>query len=73
MAARSWFRLENTSDLTKEDLAILNRAMRSLVDNHNLSPTSRWLMEVRTTYKPGMSARALIDTVNAARHSALVR
>ena len=65
--ARTWFRLDNTADLDRIDLSILNRAMRHLVNDHNLSPTHSALSEVRQTYKRGMSAADVIEAINDAR------
>lgn len=65
--ARQWFRPDNTSGLTTKDLEIINRAARHLHDDHGLPMTNRWLMEIRMTYQPGMSAQEVIDLVNAER------
>ena len=67
MSAMTWFRLDNTADLDRIDLSIINRAMRHLVADHNLSPTHYALSLGRQTYKPGMSAKNVIELVNDAR------
>jgi hypothetical protein len=67
MMAMTWFRLDNTANLDRTDLSILNRAMRHLVNDHNLSPTHYALSLVRQTYKPGLSAKDVIELVNDAR------
>ena len=66
--ARNWFRPDNCQiGVTAEDIPILNRATRRLVDHHNLSPSEKWLFVIRQTYKPGMSANDLIAAVNETR------
>lgn len=65
--ARKWYLLEKSIGVTQEDLIILNRAARHLVDNYNMSPTVRNLSLVRDTYKPGMSAAEVIEAVNIIR------
>ena len=67
--AMAWFRLDNTAGLDRVDLSILNRAMRHLVADHNLSPTHSALSLVRQTYKQGMSAKNVIELVNNAREA----
>lgn len=64
MAIRIWFRPDNTADLDSSDLAIINRAMRHLVDEHALPPTHSNLSLVRQTYRRGMSAADVIEAVN---------
>jgi hypothetical protein len=64
--SRHWFNLENCS-LPAADRAILNRAMRHLVDDYNLLAMNESLALVRQCYKPGMSARDLIVAVNEKR------
>jgi len=66
--ARSWFGPQNTADLDRQDLAILNRATRHLVDYHHMNPTHRWLSTIRQTYQRGMSARALISVMYEQNH-----
>lgn len=68
--ARKWFRIETSIGVTEEDLSIINRATRHLVDNHNMSPTVRNLSRVRDAYKPGMSAADVIEAVNEIREQA---
>lgn len=63
---RAWFREDNCS-LPRDDRAVLNRAMRRLVDHHNLSATVSNLSLVRQTYNAGMSGRDLINAVNNKR------
>ena len=60
--AREWFTEANTP-LDKAERALLNRAARHLVDQGN-DATRLLLMEIRSAYKPGMSAQNVIDTVN---------
>ncbi len=64
MGCRIWFTKENTSGLTPSDLSIINRAARNLFDVKELSPTHARLAEIRCSYKPGMSARDLIDLID---------
>jgi hypothetical protein len=66
MAARTWFTPEICEGLRQEDCAILNRAGRVLADAGWL-PTHTLLMELRTTYRPGMSARELADACDPDR------
>lgn len=67
MATRTWFRPDNTADLSKSDLAIINRATRHLVSSHSLCPSHQWLSVIRQTYRPGMSAADVIEAVNSTR------
>jgi hypothetical protein len=60
--ARVWFTAENTSDLTKEDLSILNRAARVVVGQSG-DPDFSTLCKLRNKYKTGMSAAELSDLV----------
>ena len=55
--ARKWFTPETTSGLTADDMTILNRAARNLFD----VPSNLELMNLRMLYKPGMSAKDLMD------------
>lgn len=71
--ARTWFTLDNTSGMTPADLSIINRATRLLIDQHNMSPTERWLSTVRQLYVPGMSAVDLARAVNAKREALRAR
>jgi hypothetical protein len=65
--ARKWFFIETSIGVNADDISILNRAARHLVDSHNLSPTVRWLSAIRDAYKPGMSAADVIAAVNDLR------
>ena len=65
---RKWFTPENTT-LSARDCEIANRAARHLVDDHNMSPTDRWLMSVRMHYQPGRTAADVIRLVNQEREA----
>jgi len=64
MAARTWFKPENTSGLSAADLAILNRAVR-LVFSTTAPPGREALAAFRSLYKPGMSAKDLAEAFEA--------
>lgn len=70
MMARKWFTLDNTSGLTVGDLSILNRAARLYQDakRDSESLTHLELVILRTEYKPGMSAGALIEAANGQKY-----
>lgn len=60
--AMTYFRADNTADLTPGDRAIINRAARKLV-REGMSPTVKWLSCVRQSYSPGMSANDVAAAV----------
>ena len=67
-----YFTPQNTtigSHIEPADLSIMNRAAQNLVRD-GMSPTARWLGAIRAAYKRGMSAREVIEAVNAERESA---
>ena len=71
--AMIWFTKETCTmgpEMSDVDLAIINRAARHLVRSHNMSLTVRSLGAIRQIYRPGMSAREVIDEVNDARDAA---
>ena len=59
--ARQWFTSLNTEGLCGDDLRVMNRAVRHLVGDG--SPSHRLLMDVRMTYRPGMSAADVMDAL----------
>lgn len=65
--AREWFKLETSIGVNADDLTILNRAVRRLVDFYGMSPTVRMLSTVRGVYTRGMSAADVTDRVNEIR------
>lgn len=64
MAQRIWFTPANTSGLTADDLVVLNRAVR-IMHRPGSEPSHRSLAEYRFVYRPGMSASAVADAVEA--------
>ena len=62
----TYFRTDNTADLSSEDRAVINRSARKLVKD-GMSPTQKWLSCVRQFYKSGMSANDVVAAVNAER------
>lgn len=60
MTARVWFTKENTSDLATQDLAIINRAARMLIDNHRMRLTHELLTSIRMNYAVGLSANDIV-------------
>ena len=64
MSARRWFtddQVGSFDNLTKEDVVILNRAVRHLFPPNQTPPSTHFLMNFRSIYKKGMSALDLID------------
>jgi hypothetical protein len=64
--ARRWFTPGDSSFLLPDDYGVLNRAMRRLVDLHDVKPLHRNLTLVREVYRQGMTADGLIAAVLAA-------
>lgn len=60
MAARTWFTPEICEGLSASDCSILNRAGRLLADEGWLMSRSL-LMNIRMSYRAGMSARELAE------------
>jgi hypothetical protein len=67
MSWRIWFTETNTDGLSRADLAIINRAARRIIDQGSLE-THALLMEIRMTYRTGMSAQDVIDALNHAHN-----
>lgn len=62
--ARTWF---NTTDnaASEEDCKIMNRAARTYANENGLANlTYTQLSRIRNAYKPGMSARDVVDVVD---------
>ncbi len=59
MAARTWFTSEACPDLTSEDRRVLNTAARKAFPVGR-EPKHLELVDLRTVYKPGMSANDLL-------------
>ena len=64
MAAREWFRPENTP--ADVDRATLNRAARIMQDGMARPLSRTELVAIRCSYRPGLSAQQIADAADEA-------